>query len=83
MKKRMVFLLLFVITTSLAYLAYAKRLQIDAGLWHWRHGHSTIVGDFRVPVPDGWLPMRWTEAKTLLWSQPTQASTELCSRTYQ
>jgi hypothetical protein len=37
------------------YLVYGRRAQIAAKVWHWRHGYSTYVGDYVVPVPDHWL----------------------------
>jgi hypothetical protein len=39
----------------LGYPTYRRRFQIEAKVWHWRHGYSTYVGDYQVPVPDHWL----------------------------
>jgi hypothetical protein len=40
---------------AVAYIAYAKRYQLAAKLWHWRHGYSVTMGDYEVPVPEHWL----------------------------
>lgn len=41
----------------LAFPVYSRRFQIEAKVWHGRHGHTTNVGSYVVPVPDGWLIM--------------------------
>ena len=38
-----------------AYPVYRSRLRIEAKIWHWSHGHSVIVAEHEVPVPEGWL----------------------------
>jgi hypothetical protein len=40
---------------ALGYIGYAKRFQIEAMIWHWRHGYSTSVGEYEVPVPRQWM----------------------------
>src|SRR5258708_39987749 len=50
---RVTILLLLVIV--LAHLAYGKRYQLAAKIWHWRHGYSTRMGSYEVPVPAHWL----------------------------
>jgi hypothetical protein len=37
------------------YLAYAKRYQLAAKFWHWRHGNSMVMGNYEVPVPEHWF----------------------------
>jgi hypothetical protein len=32
-----------------------RLLQIEAEVWHWRHGYTTYVGEYQVPVPKDWL----------------------------
>jgi len=34
---------------------YLRRFQLEAKIWHWRHGYSTRLGAYDVPVPDHWL----------------------------
>jgi hypothetical protein len=36
-------------------LAYMWRFQLEAKIWHWRHGYSTRIGVYEVPVPEHWL----------------------------
>jgi hypothetical protein len=39
----------------------AKYSQIEAKLWHWKHGYSTIVYKYEVPVPPHWL-INWQDS---------------------
>ena len=51
-------MLLILITEYLVYGRQTRRgrwAQINAKVWHWRHGYSAYVGDYVVPVPDHWL----------------------------
>jgi len=50
---RVMILLLIVVT--ILHFAYRKRYQLEAKIWHWRHGYSTRVGNYGVPVPEHWL----------------------------
>src|SRR6266853_208943 len=50
---RVMILLLIVVT--ILHFAYRKRYQLEAKIWHWRHGYSTRVGNYSVPVPEHWL----------------------------
>jgi hypothetical protein len=43
-----------------------NRLQIQAKLWHWRHGNSVDVGNFRVPVPEPWLVRNVQDRNSIL-----------------
>ena len=47
--------ILFLIVIVLAYLACTERYQLGAKIWHWRHGYSTRMGSYEVPVPAHWL----------------------------
>lgn len=47
--------ILFLLVFMLGYWAYAKRYQLAAKFWHWRHGNSTTVGNYEVPVPEHWF----------------------------
>lgn len=46
--------ILFLLVFMLGYLAYAKRYQLAAKVWHWRHGYSVTIGNYQVPVPEHW-----------------------------
>jgi len=47
--------MLFVLVFMFGYLAYAKRYQLTAKFWHWRHGNSMTLGNYEVPVPQHWF----------------------------
>ena len=47
--------ILFLLVFMLGYLAYAKRYQLAAKFWHWRHGNSMAMGNYEVPVPEHWF----------------------------
>ncbi len=47
--------ILFLLVFMLGYLAYAKRYQMAAKFWHWRHGNSMAMGNYEVPVPEHWF----------------------------
>jgi len=47
--------ILFLLLSMLGYLAYAKRYQLAAKFWHWRHGNSMAMGNYEVPVPEHWF----------------------------
>jgi hypothetical protein len=47
--------ILFLLVFMFGYLAYAKRYQLAAKFWHWRHGNSMTMGNYEVPVPEHWF----------------------------
>jgi hypothetical protein len=47
--------MLFVLVFMFGYLAYAKRYQLAAKFWHWRHGNSMNFGNYEVPVFERWF----------------------------
>lgn len=47
--------LLFAVLLLVGYVAFAHRYTIEAKLWHWRHGYSTTIGSYEIPVPAHWL----------------------------
>jgi hypothetical protein len=47
--------ILFLLIFMIGYLAYAKRYQLAARFWHWRHGNSMTMGNYEVPVPQRWF----------------------------
>jgi hypothetical protein len=38
-----------------AYISYRYRYPLTAKIWHWKHGYSTTMGNYEVPVPEHWL----------------------------
>lgn len=46
---------LFLIIISISNFIYARRFQLAAELWHWRHGNKITIGNYEVPVPRLWL----------------------------
>jgi hypothetical protein len=44
-----------IVVLIIGYFAYRTRFQMEAKVWHWRHGYSVNVGVYQVPVPDHWL----------------------------
>jgi hypothetical protein len=55
MKRTLRMLLIGIFVLIIGYPIYARRFQIEARIWHWRHGYSAAIGDYIVPVPDHWL----------------------------
>jgi hypothetical protein len=47
--------ILFVLVFMFGYLVYAKRYQLAAKFWHWRHGNRVTLGNYEVPVPQHWF----------------------------
>jgi len=57
----------------LGYITYAHRYPIAAKIWHWRHGYSTLIGNYVVPVPEHWVILNEnSEALTLVNVSPKQ-----------
>jgi hypothetical protein len=40
---------------ALGYIPYRYRYPLTAKIWHWKHGYSTTMGIYEVPVPEHWL----------------------------
>src|SRR5437899_1899603 len=60
--------LLFLITVYLINGGQARTgiaAKVAAKVWHWRHGYSTHVGDYVVPVPDHWLVETREDRRTI------------------
>jgi hypothetical protein len=55
MRLRSFLLITVIVFAGLGYIAYALRFQIEAKIWHWKHGGTTGVGNYEIPVPDHWL----------------------------
>jgi len=54
-KRRFLLVLTLLFIVSLGFVAYLKRYQLAAKLWHWRYGYRTTVGNYEVPVSEHWL----------------------------
>ena len=55
MKSRLIGLLVILVLVAVGYITYAYRYRLAAKIWHWRHGYSTAMGNYVVPVPEHWL----------------------------
>lgn len=47
--------ILVAVLLAVAYLIDAHQYVIEARIWHWRHGYSTTIGNYEIPVPDHWV----------------------------
>ena len=47
--------ILIALLFALGYISYRYRYPLTAKIWHWKHGYSTTMGDYEVPVPEHWL----------------------------
>jgi hypothetical protein len=63
--------ILLLILIVLAHLAYGKRYQLAAKIWHWRYGYSARMGNYEVPVPEHWLLDQNSVAFTLVNTNST------------
>jgi hypothetical protein len=73
MKSRLVLLLIVLFLLALGYIAYAYRYPLAAKIWHWKHGYSTTMGNYEVPVPEHWLILGQNSvALTMLNTSPTR-----------
>jgi hypothetical protein len=65
-------MILLLIVITLMYLVLKKQYQLEAKIWHWRHGYSTTMGKYEVPVPEHWLLLNQDSvALTLVNTDPT------------
>jgi len=55
MKSRLLVYGALLLVIAIGYFTYTKRLQISAKIWHWKHGYTTRLADYEVPVPGHWL----------------------------
>jgi hypothetical protein len=63
--------ILFVLVFILGFLVFAKRYQLAATFWHWRHGNSTRMGNYEVPVPEHWfISLQDGETLTMMNTAP-------------
>src|SRR5580692_1064658 len=49
------FALLLAVLLALGSIYYLYRYPLTAKIWHWKHGYSTTMGNYEVPVPEHWL----------------------------
>ena len=47
--------MLFALLAVLGFVYRANRFRLAAQIWHWRHGNSAVMGNYKVPVPEHWL----------------------------
>src|SRR6267378_2633133 len=47
--------ILIALLFALGYVSYPYRYSLTAKIWHWKHGFSTTMGNYEVPVPEHWL----------------------------
>ena len=49
--------ILVVVTAAaaLTYFLYPRRYHLNARIWHWRHGNTTQLGHYVIPVPSDWF----------------------------
>lgn len=65
--------LLFAVLIAIGYFLLAHRYTIEARVWHWRHGYSTTIGDYEIPVPAHWLVLTQdNEHLTMVNTSPNQ-----------
>jgi len=55
MKAIVVRWLVILAVLAFGYLLFLRRYQVEARIWHWRHGYSTRAGNYEFPVPEHWL----------------------------
>jgi hypothetical protein len=53
-RRRLLIYLLVVIALASTYIASQDWHVIAARFWHWRHGYSTTLGEYVIPVRPGW-----------------------------
>ena len=46
---------LVLLLLALGSIYYRYRYPLTAKVWHWKHGYSTTMGNYEVPVPEHWL----------------------------
>jgi hypothetical protein len=46
---------LIALLLALGSIYYRYRYPLAAKIWHWKHGYSTTMGNYEVPVPEHWL----------------------------
>jgi hypothetical protein len=63
--------ILFLLVFILGFVAFAERYQLAATFWHWRHGNSTRMGNYEVPVPEHWfISLQNGETLTMMNTAP-------------
>jgi len=59
--------LLLALLLALGSIYYRYRYPIAAKIWHWKHGYSTTMGNYEVPVPEHWLITKQNFVAFALW----------------
>jgi hypothetical protein len=47
--------LLLALLLALGSVYFRYHYPLEAKIWHWKHGYSTTMGNYEVPVPEHWL----------------------------
>lgn len=47
--------ILIALLVAVGSIYYRYRYRLTATIWHWKHGYSTTMGNYEVPVPAHWL----------------------------
>jgi hypothetical protein len=47
--------ILLAVLLAVGSIYYRYRYPLTAKIWHWKHGNSTTMGNYEVPVPEHWL----------------------------
>jgi hypothetical protein len=47
--------LIGIVVFMLGYVAYTRRFELSAMVWHWKNGDFAHVGNYEVPVPNRWV----------------------------
>lgn len=53
-------LVLVTVLAVVGYLILPQEYEIKAKIWHWRHGYSTTIDGYEIPVPAHWLVVSQT-----------------------
>jgi len=70
-------IILFVVVLVTGYSTYTRRFRIEAWGWHLRHGTTTTLGSYSVPVPSMWYVEETGDENQVLVSVYTADQTEL------
>lgn len=76
-KIKSVWVILVVAVLATGYFTYIRRFRIEAWGWHLRHGASTTLGSYSLPVPPRWYVEKTGEGTQVLASASTADQTAL------
>lgn len=64
---------LIVLLIAVGSVYYRYRFSLAAKIWHWKHGYSTTMGTYEVPVPEHWLIVEQDSAGITLMNSALNA----------